>query len=342
MLLFFRLLNRARCRYVMNVFMTGATGFVGSFLAESLLKKGHKIKCLVRKESNLRWIADLNVECYYGSLFDQNSLQRGIEDCELIFHVAGATKARTEADYFKANYEGTENLVITCLKNKEAIKRFINISTQAAVGPSPTIIPIDESHEPNPLTYYGKSKLAAEQYVMQYVDALPITNIRPPAVYGPRDTDVLEFFRTVKMGLIPQLGGVDKYLSLIHVRDLVRGIIIAAEAPNAVGKTYFITSPKPYSWEEIATITLKVLDKKGYRISVPLGLMKGIAAVSESIAKISRRQALVNKQKIIEMEQNFWTCSPDRAHKELGFLAEIEPEAGIKETITWYKENKWM
>jgi len=326
----------------MNIFMTGATGFVGSFLAESLIKNKHTVRCLVRKESNLQWIADLDVECHYGSLFDKDSLKRGIEGCDVVIHVAGVTKARTEEDYFHGNFEGTKNLVDVCIENKEQINRFVNISSQAAVGPSPTIIPIDEAHEPNPLTYYGKSKLAGEAYVLKAAKNLSVTNIRPPAVYGPRETDILEFFKTVKMGVIPQLGGVDKYLSLIHVQDLVRGIMLALKSKKTIGKTYFITSVKPYSWMEIAKTTLEILGKKGIRITVPLVLMKGISLVSEGIASLSKKPALVNSQKIIEMEQNFWTCSPDKAMKDFGFSAEIELEEGIGDTIAWYKEHKWM
>jgi len=331
-----------RSQILMKVFVTGATGFVGSFLVEKLLEKGYQVRCLVRKTSNLRWLADLEIECFYGSLKDKNSLRRGIEECSYVYHVAGVTKARTEAEYFEGNFEGTKNLTDVCLEKAGQIKRFVNISSQAAVGPSPTLIPIDETHPPNPLTYYGKSKLAGEAYVMQFTGNLKINNLRPPAVYGPRETDILEFFRTVKSGIIPQLGGVDKYLSLIHVRDLVRGILMAAESPDTEGETYFLTSPKPYSWKEVSETALRIFGKKGFRIPVPLLAIRGVAAVSEGISMITKKPALVNRQKIIEMKQDFWTCSPDKARKTLGFEAEISLEDGIRETLTWYKNHKWL
>ena len=326
----------------MKIFVTGATGFVGSFLAESLVENKHTVRCLVRKQSNLRWIADLDLECYYGTLSDKKSLLKGLEDVDMIFHLAGLTKARTEEEYYAGNFEGTKNLVDAAIKVNKELQRFIHVSSQAAIGPSPSIIPIDEDHTPNPLTYYGKSKLAGEQYVMEKKNKLPVTILRPPAVYGPRDTDVLEFFRTVKSGIIPQLGGKDKYLSLIHVKDLVRGIIRASELKKSIGKAYFLTSPRPYPWSEVAETTLKVMNKRGFKLPVPVGLMKGVAFVSEGISSFTNKPALVNNQKVIEMKQDFWTCSPDRAKKELNFEAQISLEDGIRETIAWYKENKWL
>jgi dihydroflavonol-4-reductase len=326
----------------MKIFMTGATGLVGSFLAEALLQKNHKVRCLVRKESNLRWIADLDVDCFYGSLFDKESLKNGIEDCEIIIHVAGVTKARTEADYFNANFEGTRNLIDVCLQNSENIKKFVNISSQTVVGPSPTIIPIDETYDPKPLTFYAKSKLAAEQYVMEQKKKIPVVNLRPSGVYGPRDTDILEFFKIVNKGIIPQLGGVDKYLSLIHVHELARGIIMAMGSAKAKGKTYFLADEQPYSWKEVSDATLRVLGKKGFRIPIPLALLKGVSVLGEGIAALTKKPALINRQKILEIEPNFWTCSADKAFKDFGFRSEIKLENGIADTIAWYKENKWM
>lgn len=326
----------------MKVFLTGATGFVGSLLAEKLLEKGYEVRCLVRKQSNLRWIADLNIECHYGSLFDKDSLLRGIKDCEYVYHVAGTTKARTEKEYFDSNLGGVINLFDACVESGLPIKRFLHVSSQAAVGPSPTIVPIDETHPANPLTYYGRSKLAGEEYIRERMDKLPVTIVRPPAVYGQRDTDVLDFFKTVKNGIVPQLGGTEKYLSLIHVKDLVRGIIMAAESENTIGKTYFLTSRKPYSWEDVARTTLNVLGKKGIKVPVPVTLMRGVAMVSEGIAALTKKPTIVNNQKIIEMKQDYWTCSPEKAREEFGFESEISLEDGIRETLTWYKDHNWM
>jgi dihydroflavonol-4-reductase len=326
----------------MRVFISGATGFIGSFLAEELLKKGYQVRGLVRKTSNLHWIKDLDIEYHYGSLLDRESLQKGLAGCQYVFHLAGVTKARREQEYFQGNFEGTRQLLDAALSLKGTIKRFVYVGSQAAAGPSPTLTPIDENHPPRPLTYYGKSKLAGEEYVQKHAADLPVTIIRPSVVYGPRDTDVLEFFRTVSKGIIPRLGKQEKYVSMIHVRDLNRGIIMAAENPTAVGQTYFISNQHPYSWKEVAQTTLNLLHKKGFHIAVPILFMKIVAGVSESIAALSRKPALVNRQKVIEMQQDFWTCSAEKARQQLGFVNEINLEQGIAETLNWYKEHKWM
>ncbi len=177
---------------------------------------------------------------------------------------------------------------------------------------------------------------------MQAAEKLTVTNLRPSAVYGPRDADILAFFRTVNMGIIPQLGGVDKYLSLIHVRDLARAIIMAMDSDKTNGNNYFIADEKPYSWKEFSRIILEVLGKKGMYVPVPLSLLKGIAMISEGISSMTKKPALINSQKIFEIEANFWICSPEKAFNDFKYRSELDLEEGIADTIAWYKENKWM
>lgn len=326
----------------MKVFVTGATGFVGSFLAELLVNRNYQVKTLVRKSSNLKWIADLDVECVYGDLSDKEFLKKAISDCDYVYHVAGVTKARTESEYFKGNYDGTVNIVDAAVEGNPGVKRFLFVSSQAAIGPSPTFIPIDENVDPNPLTWYGNSKLAAEKYVEENKNKIPVTIVRPPAVYGPRDADVLEFFRAVNKGIIPQLGGKDKYVSLVNVHDLARGIFMAAESKNTVGEAYFVANPEPISWSEFSRLTLEILGKKGITVPVPLLVMKGLAYLYEGYSSLTGKNTIVNQQKIIEMEQDFWTCSPRKAKKDFGYESKITLSEGIGEVLAWYKQNNWL
>ena len=144
------------------------------------------------------------------------------------------------------------------------------------------------------------------------------------------------------MGIIPKLGGIDKYLSLIHVRDLARAVIMSMDKAKTKRKTYFVANEKPYAWKEIANATLRVLGKKGIHISVPITIMKVISVVSEGVSSFTKKPALINSQKILEMEPNFWTCSSDKAFKDFGFRSELDLDEGVADTIAWYKEHKWM
>jgi len=326
----------------MKVLLTGATGFIGSFLAEQLLEKGYEVRCLVRTSSNLQWIADLDIECHYGSLDDVDSLKRGLQEVDYVFHLAGLTKAMSADEFNEANVLGTKNLLQVILENNIKLKRFVFVSSQAAAGPSPTIEPIDEQTIPSPVTPYGRSKLDAEQLVLSVGKRIPVTIVRPPAVYGPRDKDVLEFFKAANFGMIPKLGGREKYVSMIHVRDLVRGIFLAGIRKKAEGKIYFLANPQPYSWETIAKITLRILQKKALRVPVPNILMDGISRITEGIGKITGTPSILNRQRVAELKQDYWVCSPKKAKTDFRFETKIDMEEGIKETIDWYKEKKWL
>ncbi|MCJ7578895.1 MAG: NAD(P)-dependent oxidoreductase, partial [candidate division Zixibacteria bacterium] len=212
--------------------VTGANGFVGSHLVEKLLSIGYQVTCLVRKTSNLRWLSGLKVEYVYADISERESLSREagsfgknvLKDVDFIFHVAGLTKAKTEEEYSKANYEGTKNLLEACVKDNPQIKRFVYISSQAAVGPGKDDRPLDETAPCNPITDYGKSKLEGEKIVLEYSSKLPVTVIRPPAVYGPRDSDILSFFKVANKGFKTLFGKGESYLSLCYIEDLVDGI----------------------------------------------------------------------------------------------------------------------
>ena len=326
----------------MKVLLTGATGFIGSFLAEYLLEKGYQVRCLVRTSSNLRWIADLDVECHYGSLDDIESLKRGLNGVEYVFHLAGITKALKGTEFVQANYQGTKNLARAVIESKAKLKRFLFVSSQAAVGPSPTIEFLDETSVPKPMSAYGKSKLAAEQALNSVADQIPVTIVRPPVVFGPRDTDVLNYFKTLRIGLIPKLDGREKYVSLIYVKDLVRGILLAANRKVAVGKTYFLTAPRPYSWEKFGKLILQVMNKKGFRLNVPSILLDGMSLVAEGLSKVTGKASIFGKQRLAELKQDFWVISPHRAKTDLKFETKIPLEQGISETLSWYIENRWL
>ena len=213
----------------MTTLVTGASGFIGSHLVEALLARGARVRVLLRKSSSREWLSGLQIESVIGDLFSPAPLREAVRDVDYIYHSAGVTKARTPAEYFKGNTLGTKNLLAAVREINPGLKRFVQISSQAAVGPSPSSTPIDETVVAHPITNYGRSKWAAEEECHAQASAFPITIVRPPVVFGPRDKDVFEFFRTVSRGLQPMVGFSDKQVSMVHVADLVRGFILAGE-----------------------------------------------------------------------------------------------------------------
>jgi dihydroflavonol-4-reductase len=322
--------------------VTGANGFVGSHLVEGLLSKGYHVICLVRKTSNLRWLCGLNVEYVYADISEKDSLKNVSKDVDFIFHVAGLTKAKSNEEYFKANYEGTKNLLEACVKDNPQIKRFVYISSQAAVGPGTNEQPLDETAPCNPITHYGKSKLEGEKIVLEFSSKLPVAIIRPPAVYGPRDSDILSFFKVVNHGFKTFFGKGESFLSLCYVEDLIDGMILAAESPKATDQIYFIADDQIYSWRESFRIVAKVLNKKTITLRIPKVFLYAIAFVSENIARLLGKSTVINMQKIREITRKYWLCDVSKAKKELGFSPKYPLEEGAKKTVKWYKEKGWL
>lgn len=325
-----------------KIFLTGATGFIGSFIATQLLEQKHTLICLVRKTSDLKWIEDLNCELCYGSLFEPDSYSTVVEDCDYVFHVAGVTKAYTREEYYKGNVLATQNLLDTVIKVNPGLKRFLFVSSQAAIGPSPTEKPLDENAAYQPVTDYGRSKMEAEQIVKQKMSDLPITIVRPPAVYGPRDTDVYHFFKFLNKGINLMVGKVDQLVSLVYVEDLARGIINAAFSPNTIEQTYFVCEKQPYRWSEVAQISSKILEKNYITLHLPLILASGVANIFELTSKITRKPTILNRQKINEIKHTYWTVSSDKAQRDFGYQTNFPVETGIRKTIDWYKTHYWL
>jgi dihydroflavonol-4-reductase len=326
----------------LKALVTGANGFVGSHLVEGLLSKGYQVICLVRKTSNLRWLSGLNVEYVNADISEKGSLKNVLEDIDFVFHVAGLTKAKSKEEYFKANYEGTKNLLEACVKDNPQIKRFVYISSQAAVGPGKDDRSLDETAPCNPITDYGKSKLEGEKIVLEYSSKLPVTIIRPPAVYGPRDSDILSFFKVTNYGFKTFFGKGESYLSLCYIEDLINGIILAAESPKATGQIYFIADDQIYSWKEAFRIVAKVLNKKTITLRIPKVFLYAIAFVLENVARLLGKPTVINMQKVREITQKYWLCDVSKAKKELGFSPKYSLEEGAKKTVRWYKEKGWL
>jgi dihydroflavonol-4-reductase len=326
----------------MQVLVTGSNGFIGSTLVERLLQQGHSVRCLVRRSSDLTWLEDLQVEYVYADLTDAPALGHVVSDVERIYHLAGVTKARDEAEYFKGNYEVTLRLLEACKSYGPEGQRFIYVSSQAAAGPSHDFQPVHESDPAQPISIYGRAKNRAEAAVLAYAGERWATIVRPPSVYGPRDRDVYVYFRSVAKGLLLLLGDGTQKVSLVYVDDLVGGIILAGESAQARGKTYFLSADGAYDWQTIGTAIAKALNKKPLVVRVPSWLLTPVAFFSVLGARITKKPALLNWDKVAEMRQPAWLCSNERAKTELGFKPQVGLDEGIARAAAWYREMGWL
>jgi nucleoside-diphosphate-sugar epimerase len=322
--------------------VTGANGFVGSHLVDYLLSKNFKVRCLVRKSSNLRWLEGKNVEIFKCGLFDRSGIKTAMEDVNYVFHVAGVVKAKNREGYFKGNVDATRILLETAEENKQNIKRFVVISSQTVTGPSYDGKPVNENTQCKPLTTYAKSKFEQEKLVLGYKDKIPVTICRAPAIYGERDTEIFIYFQTFSKGLTSLIGFDKKILSLLHVADLAAGLFLAATSEKSVGEIYFISSEKFYTWDEVGAITSKELNKKALKIRIPHLVVYTVAAIAQFFAMFSSKPATLNIEKAKDLTQHAWICDTSKAMNDFGYRQNVSIEEGIKRTCEWYKKMKWI
>ena len=328
-----------------NILVTGATGFIGAVVVDYLKSRGYNVRVFVRPESDIRKVLAMQVDIRKGSYNDPASLREAVQGVAMVIHLAGVTKSADERGYYDGNVLPVKNLLEAVMEANPGLRRFVLVSSLAAAGPADNPDPgITEEDIPKPVSIYGRSKLEAEKICFSCKDRLPVTVVRPPAVYGPGDKDVLQFLMMLKKGLVIAAGDVRKQrLSLVHVDDLVRGIVMASESPAGIGASYFITSPKGYSWEELSAVAAKELGVQTFRkISLPKPLISVIGYIAGLISSISGRSGFLNPDKVSEMVQDYWVCSPEKAERELGFTASIPLDQGMHTTIAWYKEQGWL
>ncbi len=276
-----------------------------------------------------------------GNLVSGSGLESAVEGVDIIFHLAGVTKALKSADYYSGNLHATQNLLRAC-NRAVARPRFIHVSTLAAAGPSPDGVPVKESDEPNPVSDYGSSKLQAEVAVRESALAPRATIVRPPVVYGPRDRDVFQAFRSVSRGLMLQIGSGDSYFSFIHVWDLVEGLLVLARYESAGGQTFNLANANPISWSEFADISARVMMRGVRVVHVPLGLALAAGHAADMVARLRRRPNIFSAEKVREAAHRYWTCDTTRAESELGFKPELSFREGANSTLAWYREEGWL
>jgi nucleoside-diphosphate-sugar epimerase len=327
----------------MRFLVTGGTGFIGSNMVELLLGRGWEVVCPVRNPRVLR-----NLEGIPAQILSFESLQSEISEgqgFDYVVHVAGATRALDYQGYHSANVEVTRNLLelLAAQDPGKRPKRFVLVSSQAATGPClEEDSCVVESGPYCPISSYGRSKAAAEQVALSYQDRVPVTVIRPPTVFGPRDVDVLSVFKCAKYGLAPCLAGPDRLVSIIYSKDLVEGILQAALSPKAEGEVYFLANREPVVWREFALLVAKVLGYKAMAVRIPLFAMKIAALAGDVMAKFKVAAPLLRSEKFEEMKQIAWVCSSEKAYHDLNWTPSTSMEKAIRETGRWYSDHGWL
>ena len=330
-----------------RVLVTGSTGFIGSRVVEALLGKGVPVRVLLRPESsvNSRSTVPGDVEVFRGGYRDPDALGRAVEGVGRIIHLAGVTRAVDDDGFMAGNVAPVENLLRAVCERNPGIRRFMLVSSLAAAGPAASPSPgVRETDRPGPVSAYGRSKLLGEDAAGRFANEVPLTIVRPPAVYGPGDRDILEVFRMMRKGVLLSTGsGWKQRFSMIHVDDLVEGMLVALWSDAAVDQTYFLTSPRPYGWDEVIEAARPMLGfGRLLRIGLPTPLVFGFGALLGAAASLTGKPALINRDKANELTQDYWTCSPEKAARELGFTARIPLGEGVAGTLRWYKEKGWL
>jgi len=322
--------------------VTGATGFVGGHLVERLLGEGMSVTCLVRETSDTSVLAGLGVELRTAALDDADSLREAVGGFDYVFHSAGLTRARKRAPYFAVNAGGTARLADAVLAAGEPPRRFVYVSSLAAAGPAPSAAPLTEEDEPRPRDHYGASKLAGERETLARADRMPVTIVRPPAVYGPRDTNFLPLFRTaLKLGRVPVVGRPTKQVAFVYVTDLAEGILRAAQREEAAGRTYFIGSGV-HTMTEVAEAVCGALEMPTKRLRLPTLAARIAGEVGQLKWALTGKPQIVSRRKVRDMLQPYWTCSWARAREELGYQQAVTLKEGMKRTARWYFDNRWL
>jgi nucleoside-diphosphate-sugar epimerase len=300
------------------------------------------VRCLVRHSSDLKYLKHPQIELVHGALDETTDWDEALEGVSTIYHVAGLTFARRKQDYFRVNHYGTEAIVGAALKRRDRIKKFVQISSLAAIGPARDGEMVNENTPPNPITPYGRSKLMGEEAVRTVQDLLPVTIVRPPAVYGPRDYALYELFKAIARGLSPTIGRYDKKVSLVHVHDLADGIILAGESEASAGRAYFISSQEAYSIRHITDLLAKIFQRRVRTLAIPRTLAFGVAVAAEASAALFGKPPVINRDKVRDLSQVSWGCSIERAERELGYSQRVGIEEGLRSTIDWYKQEGWL
>ena len=333
-----------------KVLITGASGFIGHHLVQQALERGYEVHAGVRPSSDISGLkaikTDTPVVFVYPDFSSRQTLEPLLKDgqYDYIIHGAAVTRAKDTETYNLVNATYTLHLAEAALSAGIPLKRFVFMSSLAAIGPLEYTgkQAITEATEPFPLTSYGKSKLLAEKYLADLRE-LPLTIIRPTAVFGPGEKDIFILFQTLNKGLDLYIGTKPQRLSFVYVKDLVTATLSAMAAGKLrEHSAYNISDGQEYDRYALSDLFGLLKQKKLFRLHVPVGVIKMVAAMLEGFSALSGKTPVLNKEKVKELTAANWFCSIEAAQSELKYVPQYNLKKGLTETLDWYASNKWL
>lgn len=336
-----------------KILITGASGFIGSFLVARGLELGFDVWAAVRKSSSRRYLQDPRIHFLELDFDDDDLLAAQLEKHVAehgafahVLHAAGATKARCEADFVRVNAEGTARLARQLLQTKAlpaSTGRFVFFSSLSVYGPvrEEDNRPILESDEQMPDTAYGRSKQQAEQELAHIPD-LNYIILRPTGVYGPREKDYFLMAKSIIQRVDFSVGYKPQTITFIYVRDLVEAAYLALSHGES-GRAYFLTDGHNYSSRDFSDLLQKELNIRGVlHIKAPIWFLKLVCFINGGLASLFGKTTTLNMDKFNILKQRNWQCDIRPAEQELGYRPQYPLERGVKETVNWYIQNGWL
>jgi nucleoside-diphosphate-sugar epimerase len=278
-------------------------------------------------------------------LLDDRSVResRVWEGATHVFHLAGVTKGRTLAHFRGGNVFPTANVLAAIAARPAPRPRIVLVSSQAAAGPASSAdTPVSETDRPVPVEAYGRSKLQAEQAVVRFRDTLDVTIVRPAAVYGPRDRDFLRVFRQASRRVALHAVAQQNRFSLVHVDDLVRALLLAAESPAASGRTFFIANDAPVTWREFYDAVAAAAGSSPVQLQVPHAAVRLAATGADLLSLVTGRTSILNHNKAALARPRFWVCDSSAAREVLGWRPRVTLQDGVRDTYLWYVQAQWL
>ena len=323
----------------MKALVTGGTGFVGSHLVRALSRRGDEVILLVRSPERAVHLASVSGwSSVEGDLHDEAALARATSGVEVIYHLAGLVAARDEAEFLRVNRDGVRNVIRAA--RAAGRPRLVLVSSLAAAGPALPGRRLNDDSAANPVTAYGRSKLAGEQETR--ASGLPWTILRPPLTYGPRDTEVLRLFKVARSGVAPLFGDGKQELSYVFGPDLAEAIVEVGRSDVAIERTYYPCNDGTTTSAELVRAVGRAVGRRVRTFPLGATLSRALLFVTGTAASLSGRTTLLNRDKTGEFLQPAWTCDPEPLARDIGWRAGHELDAGLAESAAWYRQEGWL